>query len=107
MSTATTPAVNFNKRAVEQQFHKHWNCQFDIELCDNVIYVHNDLHLEIEIPYSSVSEKSDIYNSLALLATRFDFSYTLAFNSLESLNQWHDGYNQQQSARKKTMGNVA
>ena len=90
--SANRTTVNLTKRGVERQFHKYWNCQFDIELCESVIYVHNDLHLKVGIPYASVSEKSEIYDLLALLPIRFDFSHTLEFYSLASLRQWHEAY---------------
>lgn len=106
MST-NTPAVNFNKRTVQQEFQKHWNCQFKIELCDDVVYAHNDLNLDIEIPYSTANEKAEIYNLLALLATRFDFSYSLEFDSLSSLREWHEAYNHQQPASKNVVDKTA
>ena len=99
--TINKTTVNLTKRGVERQFHKYWNCQFNIELCDSVIYVHNDLNLNIEIPYSSVGEKSEIYDLLALLSIRFDFSYTLEFYSLQALREWHEAYNSYNNKSQK------
>lgn len=84
--------TTLTKREVEREFRQYFNAAFSIELHDLVIYVYSDLELEVEIPYGSVAEKAEIYRLIALLASRFDFSYTLSFTSLKSLQTWHESY---------------
>lgn len=86
----TKPASNLTKRTLEQLYHKLWDCHFEVELNEGVVYLHNDLNLEVEIPYNSVSEKAEIYNLLGRIPSRFDFSYTLEFTSLAELREWSD-----------------
>lgn len=82
------PVKNLNKASLERLYRTLWDCYFDIELHEGVMYVRNDLHLEVEIPYSSVKEKAEIYNLLGKIPTIFDFSYTLEFCSLADLRDW-------------------
>lgn len=88
--TTDTAKVDFNKRSVEKKYREILDEDFSIELCEGVIHVHTSLPLEVEVPYSHVNEKAETYNLLALLADRFDFSYTVEFNSLSDLREWHD-----------------
>lgn len=82
------PVKNLNKASLERLYHRLLDCYFDIELYEGVIYVRSNLHLEVEIPYSSVNEKAEIYNLLGKIPTLFDFSYTLEFSTLTELREW-------------------
>lgn len=87
----TVPPSTITLQTVTSKFKnlfKRGCVEFAIELHEGVMYVHNSLHLVIEIPYSDAKTKKRIYKALWLLPDAFDFSFTVEAYTIEALEDF-------------------
>ena len=87
----TVPPSPISQKSVIKKFKKHFKrgaIDFDIELYEGVLYVHNSIHLIIEIPFTDAKSKKRIYNALWLLPDMFDFSFTVEAYDIETLENF-------------------
>lgn len=73
------------KQKVLQLYNKIYYGDFDIELYKNTLYFYNTLWVNLEIPYQNNEEKRYIYKCLKALLSKFDFSFTVEYHSIEDL----------------------
>lgn len=86
-----TPPRAITQKTITSKFKqnfKNGSARFEIELLEGVLYIHNDMNLLIEIPYSDAKSKKRIYNALWLLPDVFDFSFTLEAYDIETLERF-------------------
>lgn len=79
-----------NKQKTLKAFHANFEYDYiNIELYQDkgkkFIHVSNTINLHIDMEYKNNEQKRYIYNCMIELFNTFDFSYTLEYYSIESL----------------------